>query len=148
MARDINEFRNLTLIRKAAGDVNGEINFSLASAQFDAAGTLSVPVVRLDDALRDRERPIRFMKIDIEGAEYRALVGAESLIRRDQPKILIELFEEMQRKVSRKSVYDLLGMLAGWGYRVETLAGEAFSMSELDSLVKGNVVFNVILIPA
>ena len=47
-----------------------------------------VATVRLDDAV---DRPIRAIKLDVEGAEMAALRGAESLLRSSRPHILMEL---------------------------------------------------------
>ena len=43
-------------------------------------------IVRLDDDLPDG---FTFLKMDIEGAEYNALLGAEQTIRRHSPKLAI-----------------------------------------------------------
>ncbi len=48
-----------------------------------------VPVVALDSL--DLRRPVRFIKMDVEGAEPLVLRGADRLLREDQPIILSEL---------------------------------------------------------
>lgn len=50
---------------------------------------ISVNVVRLDDVI-PVEVSIGFIKIDIEGAEYHALLGAEQTIQRGRPVIVFE----------------------------------------------------------
>jgi FkbM family methyltransferase len=54
---------------------------------------------------------VRFIKMDIEGHEAAALRGAEHTIRRDSPVLLLELETRHQR------IEDVVGLLAGWGYR-------------------------------
>ena len=51
--------------------------------------TITVPVRRLDDVV-EPARPIAFIKIDVEGAEYLVLRGAAATIRRDHPVIVFE----------------------------------------------------------
>ncbi|MDR1961633.1 MAG: FkbM family methyltransferase [Gracilibacteraceae bacterium] len=52
-------------------------------------GTHTAPVVALDE---DITEPITFLKMDIEGAEYDALLGASRHIREDRPKLAICLY--------------------------------------------------------
>ena len=59
----------------------------------------TVSVVTLDDILKDES--ITFLKIDIEGAEYEALAGAENLIKRCKPKIAIAVYHR------RKDIWEL-----------------------------------------
>lgn len=46
-------------------------------------------LVRLDDALAERNAKITLLKMDIEGAEMTALAGAKELLIRDRPKTAI-----------------------------------------------------------
>jgi FkbM family methyltransferase len=50
---------------------------------------IDVATVRLDDALGEVPR-LRFCKLDLEGAEFRALQGAKALLERDAPLIIFE----------------------------------------------------------
>jgi len=54
------------------------------------ASHVSVRAERIDDL--DAEQPINFIKMDVEGAEYDALLGAQSIIQRDKPKLSICLY--------------------------------------------------------
>ncbi|HDZ20105.1 hypothetical protein LCGC14_0016590 [marine sediment metagenome] len=47
-----------------------------------------VPAVRIEDVV---DRPIKAIKLDVEGAELAALRGAESLLKTSRPHILMEL---------------------------------------------------------
>lgn len=55
----------------------------------DAAQALTVPAVRLDDVVA-LDRPINFVKIDVEGAELMVLEGMSGIIERDHPYLVIE----------------------------------------------------------
>ena len=53
---------------------------------------LEVRVVRLDDVLDEGDAPA-FIKLDLEGGEYDALLGAEETLRRHRPVIVFEAGE-------------------------------------------------------
>jgi len=50
--------------------------------------------VRLSDILKDRK--VTFIKMDIEGAERNALIGAEDLIRDQKPKLAICVYHKLE----------------------------------------------------
>ena len=59
---------------------------------FDAEEEVTCEVIALDDFLLDlNNKPLTFIKIDIEGAEYFALKGMEKLILKHKPALLIEV---------------------------------------------------------
>ena len=49
-----------------------------------------VRLLPLDEICRTTARPIRFMKVDIEGGEFHALRGAQQTLREDRPVIVFE----------------------------------------------------------
>lgn len=53
------------------------------------ADTVQVPMCRLDD--EELPRPVRFIKIDVEGYELPVVRGARRLIESDRPVLLIEV---------------------------------------------------------
>lgn len=59
-----------------------------------------VPMVRLDDfrELKNTNKRITGMKIDVENFEYFVLRGAEKLIKKNKPVIYCELWENENRK--------------------------------------------------
>jgi FkbM family methyltransferase len=79
--------------RCATGRAAARVLFS-ASASEEAAvsneGSLEVDCVTLDQALAD-ERPT-LIKMDIEGAELETIEGAQQVIRRDQPIMVVCLY--------------------------------------------------------
>lgn len=50
-----------------------------------------VETVQIDDVIDDYET-IRYIKMDIEGAEYEALIGAEKTIKREKPGLAISIY--------------------------------------------------------
>jgi FkbM family methyltransferase len=81
-----------------------------------------VPVVALD-ALAFR-RPVRFVKMDVEGAEPQAVRGAERLLREDRPVILSELHPTQLDRASGVTAAQFLAQMQALGYRAHTLRGD------------------------
>ncbi len=55
-------------------------------------GTIEVPVRRLDNLIKELQlQPPDMMKIDVEGSEIDLLAGAQDMIRRFRPILMIEL---------------------------------------------------------
>jgi FkbM family methyltransferase len=70
--------------------------------------SITVPLVTVDGlGLRD----VTFVKIDVDGHEVPVLHGAAETIKRDQPRLLVEVEQRIQ------PVTDVIGLLESWGYR-------------------------------
>lgn len=106
---------------------------------------LSVPVTTLDKDLAGVPR-IHFVKMDIEGAELRALRGMEARLRQDKPVLALEVLPEgLARQGCTPD--DLLAFLFGLGYQVYRLSSlyegnpfEITSESEVDFSPWDNIV--------
>jgi len=81
-----------------------------------------VPVVALD-ALEMR-RPIRFIKMDVEGAEPQVVRGATRLIKEDRPVILSELHPTQLERASGVTADAFLAEMHALGYRAHPLRGD------------------------
>lgn len=79
------------------------------------AQTISVPNVRLDDMFNAKSSNIGLIKIDVEGAEMEVLRGAEEMLQRCRPNLVIEVHGFAFPKFG-SSVSDFRGFLAGLGY--------------------------------
>lgn len=102
-ARLRSQFPRVDVCACALGDTDGTMPFVVAREDPTRSGfhtqdyptpnehtdTVMVPVRRLDDVVA-AATPIRFIKIDVEGAEYLVLRGARETIRRDRPYIAFE----------------------------------------------------------
>jgi FkbM family methyltransferase len=91
-------------------------HFAAGWVQAKAAET--VPSETLD-AIVDAERigRVDLIKLDIEGAELRALRGAERTLRRDHPALLMEVMEETLA-TQGASAAQLLDYVQQFGYRL------------------------------
>ena len=92
---------NITLIEKAAWDKQEDVTFvndnGAATAHVDReACTLSTSYIvhadSVDNCIGDEH--ITYIKMDIEGAEVRALKGCEKTILRDKPKLAVCIYHE------------------------------------------------------
>lgn len=120
----------MTLVRAAVGDTAGAVSLYFARETLNLGGAFAlaadapapadlervmVPSVRLDDyALR---RPVRFLKMDVEGAEPGVLRGAERILREDRPVIMSEIHAAQLARVSGTTPAEFARYLAQFGYR-------------------------------
>lgn len=72
-----------TLFFKETGASNSTVSES---------GEVEIHTCRLDEELKDKK--VTFIKMDIEGAEKEALLGAEKIIREQKPKLAISIYHK------------------------------------------------------
>jgi FkbM family methyltransferase len=109
-----------TLDLYVAPDFNvGETSLSKANASQDGAITHTYKVRSrpLDDIVRDSGvNRVNAIKIDVEGAEYVVLKGAQQTLDRFHPMLLIELVESQLRGMGTSSA-QVRELLKAHGYR-------------------------------
>lgn len=92
------EYQNVTCLNIALGKENSESLFydvfdhpgGSGLMKKESAAMYSVPVRKLDDVLQDES--VSFIKMDIEGSEYEALLGAKKVISRYKPVLAISVY--------------------------------------------------------
>jgi FkbM family methyltransferase len=89
----IADFNGYTELAVAATEHAGQNTMgAFASAGIGAAGTQTIEVRRLDDLIaEDAPARIDFIKLDVEGAELKAIHGAAGTLRRYRPVLLFEV---------------------------------------------------------
>jgi FkbM family methyltransferase len=92
-------------------------------------------------------RPVRFIKIDVEGAEPLAMRGAATLLREDRPVILSELHPAQLQAVSGASTDSYVKQMRELGYRCHALGGGGKPGAELRH-VSSTEVTSVVFLPA
>lgn len=120
----------MTLVRAAVGDTAGSVSLYFARETLNLGGAFAlssdapppadleraiVPAVRLDDYALGR--PVRFLKMDVEGAEPAVLRGAERILREDRPILMSEIHRSQLARVSHTTPDDFARHLSGFGYR-------------------------------
>jgi len=102
----------------------------------------TVEVRRLDDVLAGADRPVSFIKIDVEGHELAVLEGAAETIARHKPNLLIEI-EERFHAAPAVVTFERVQAL---GYRGEFLdaSGQRRPISEFDPAVHQDPAVDVL----
>lgn len=92
------------------------------------------PVVTLDEYCRRHGvTRVDFIRMDIEGAELRALEGAKGILDRDRPHVLIEIHPTMLAARFGGSAEAVVELFRSRGYRMFALDGGR--LEERDSVV-------------
>ena len=76
------------------------------------AQVTSAEVRPLDDLLRERDRPVAFVKCDTEGHELAVLRGAQAILATDHPSLLIEC----EQRYLDHDMRDTFDYLRSFGY--------------------------------
>lgn len=110
-----NGLENTELIAAAAGEADGEVELTIAAdgafssvkplVAYAASGaTRRVRQRRLDSIWDEAGQPdVAFVKIDVEGAEVDVIAGAERLLRRCSPALVVEVRpEQTEAEVQRR----------------------------------------------
>lgn len=79
-----------------------------------AEGATVLPVRRIDDLLDDASMVVSFMKIDVEGYELEVVKGAEQLIKRTHPVMVVEQKPGYAERYGFKT-YAVIDLLKSWG---------------------------------
>lgn len=133
----LNGMTNVDVVSVAVGDADGtatltlprNTNFGMFTlGKIDGDESFDVPVRRIDDILAGRK--VDFIKMDIEGSEYRALVGAEKTLK-SRPPILIEL-NEAALNACGSSARQVKEFLFDRGYKGKIIGqGEAITLDQI-----------------
>lgn len=129
-SRRANEYTNITIHQVAASNSEGLLalnytysNGTTADPSEDLGallGSNTVPSIRIDTLLGPTET-IDFIKIDIEGAEYRALAGAAGVIERSRPVIVSEFSPTAMPGFSGVTGIEYLQFLTSKGYELAVI---------------------------
>ena len=117
----LNEARNVDVIEGAVSATTSKICFKIGGSSTKGRvardGELEVQVHALDDLYEAGRIPQpQFIKIDIEGAEADALMGAAGLLRRAHPTIFLATHgKDVHRKCCT--------LLSGFGYDLQAIGG-------------------------
>ena len=86
---------NYTIINKGLWSSETTLYFRETGASdstVSESGEVEIHTCRLDEELKDKK--VTFIKMDIEGAEKEALLGAEKIIREQKPKLAISIYHK------------------------------------------------------
>lgn len=124
----LNRTSNVIVVEFAVSDKSGVVSFeegqnsSMGHLALD--GKLKVVSVALDDLITNGELPMPdYMKIDIEGAEQLALLGAKSMIGKSHPTIFLATHGRRVHK-------ECCCLLQTLGYQLQAIDGMNLDQSE------------------
>ena len=98
----LNQLENIVPVSKALGEKSGTATFSLGERNscnslverpgYNYPNHIEVPVITLDDYVRENNLEVGLIKVDIEGGEQQLLKGAVETIRTQHPILLISIY--------------------------------------------------------
>ena len=98
----------------------------------ESFATLSVPLVSLDEYFKENDK-IGLLKIDVEGAEFGVLKGAERILRQHAPLLV---FECENRHLAPGNVQDVFSYLEGLGYEGRFVwRNQVFPIAKFDATI-------------
>lgn len=117
---NINNFKNVRLIKMAFSDRTGKVKLYQADKTNIGATSIGIPknfsgtfeevkCIGLDEFIQKEEiKRVDVIKIDVEGAEVKVLNGMKKLLSTQNPKVLIEIKEEMLNQLGyhKEDVYN------------------------------------------
>ncbi|MEM7647144.1 MAG: FkbM family methyltransferase [Pseudomonadota bacterium] len=137
-------------------DQNEVLDFGISEETANNFGTFSVgskdnlvnqlqcQVIKIDDYVSEKKvSKVDFLKMDVEGAELKALIGAQRTLERDRPTLLIEICKYTCDRFGydQEEIWQLLKPL---GYKMVLISNSQKASKGLESLsglLQENVLF-------
>lgn len=125
----LNNVTNATVIEAVVSDRSEEVSFKQEQrntfiGRISSSGNSRVTAVALDDLIRRGQIPIPdYIKIEVEGAEMWALVGARRTLEEDRTTLFLATHGRGVHK-------ECCNLLRSLGYQLEPLDGESLDRSQ------------------
>jgi FkbM family methyltransferase len=134
-------YRNVTLINMAVSDTTSKLRLYLNKKNKadhrifdwqDRRKFIEIDSTRLDDYFSDFTGDIAFIKMDIQGAEYRALSGMLSLLARNPKTTIVMEFEPQSLLLSGIEPRICLELLLKQGFTLYNINNKNGSIHKID----------------
>jgi FkbM family methyltransferase len=117
---------HVVAVQAAAAEAEGTVHLAVdpvhPGGHHLATSGVTTRCVAIDDLVRTQPPlPVGFIKIDVQGAELRALHGTRTTLAAHHPALLVEL-DESALRTQGASVAQVIDFLYGYGYRGRFLA--------------------------
>jgi FkbM family methyltransferase len=132
----LNRRTNVEVLEVAVCDQEGEASFlrepTGSMGHLDNHGKLRVRTSTLDGLLQAQEiPPPDYIKMDIEGAEFRALIGGRDCFQKYKPSLFLATHGREVRE-------DCCKLLHSWNFKVEVVNEESDDRAELLAKARSN----------
>lgn len=135
----LNHLDNIVPVSKALGEKSGTATFSLGERNscnslverpgYNYPDHIEVPVVTLDDYVRENDLEVGLIKVDIEGGEQLLLRGAVETIRTQHPILLISIYHSANDFFEIKPMIEK--MCDKYTFRIVKLANPAIALETI-----------------
>ena len=123
----INKCINVIPVQKALSDMPGIVRFDGTAhtmCKFSDDGNIEVECTTLDTFIQDSGISPDILKMDVEGAEVKALHGADSCLSEIRPEIVLSVHDGL--------LDECLGILSGYDYSIEQLSPDDLYCAPLE----------------
>jgi len=124
---EVNGYHNVVPVPKAVSDESGRISLFLSeessvshriSNSIDGGKSVAIEATTLDDFFQDYKGNINFIKLDIEGAEAKALQGMSGILKKNRKIKLATEFYPSALRSSGIEPEDYLELLCQQGFKL------------------------------
>lgn len=128
---EANGYRNVVLVNKAVAQKTGTLRLFRNEVNLgdhriydskDGRPSIAVAAVALDDFFKKIDKPVQFIKMDIQGAEASALDGMRGLIRKNRSLKLVTEFSPKSLKTCGSDPGKFLRNLGEMGFRIQEIS--------------------------
>ncbi len=132
LKRNTSHLENVTITKAAVGNTNNKLKLYLSDdlnvdhrtyPTEDWRRTVEVDCIRLDDFFQ-KNRKIDFIKLDVQGFEYQAILGMQEIIEENPGVRILFEFWPFGLNQARSDPRKLIEVLKGWGFRLHLLSKE------------------------
>lgn len=150
---ELNALNNVRVYNMAVSDTSGHVsipnlkvpNPGLRINSKNKTDQLLVPSISIDEFVEKEGIIPDFIKIDIEGAEYKVLKGMTNTLKIPSLTVLIEIHVSQLEKYYNTNYKEVLTFLIGYGFKLEKVEAHRTKKMVLreikpDDELKGNVM--------
>lgn len=136
---------NIVIIQKALGSTIGQTEFTYVLRNTGLSGIkqrqdistnevrkITVPLTTLDYEIKNFNKKVRFIKLDLEGGEFHALCGAQEILTYHAPFIVFENGREYSAELYGYDRNSFFNLFQKCGYKVFDVTGDIFSIDKWD----------------
>lgn len=118
----LNNLEKVVPIQKGIGEENCFVNFSSLGMTSCVAeeGKEKMELISIDEFVAEHDLSIGLIKMDLEGYEFEALMGAKITIKRFKPILLISIYHHPEELFGTKKF--IQEMVPDYNFKIEQLA--------------------------